>query len=180
MGKSWKNFERRIAMDIGKWWCDDDESFARSPCSGGWPNKRAEGDVVPIKDISKNFPFCIDAKYREGGGIDGWHIENLILCKACPVIQWWEELKEIGENTNRFPILVTAKKREGPLLFINSVTKSFIEKFCGVTGGKSIECNNIFGTECVYIYLYEEFLQRVKPSSLREILKSTPLGILKY
>lgn len=104
--QAWKSFERNIAKVFSLWWFGDEKSLVRSPCSGGWPGKRAEGDIIAVSEEGeKDFIFCVDAKQRIAGDI-----ECLLSYKKHPIIIWWEELLEMKPvKEGKVPLLVISK-----------------------------------------------------------------------
>lgn len=108
---SWKAFEREAARRIGIWWCDDDTAFRRSPCSGGWPKKRADGDIIAINDRMRlEHPIVYDCKHRKGSTKFPWHLEQLLTHKNHLLVQWWHEMGEMEPvKKGRYRWLIVSK-----------------------------------------------------------------------
>lgn len=103
----WKVFERNVAKELGVWWCDDEKAFIRTPCSGGWPSKRAEGDVVGADGaLYDAFPFCVDAKCRKN-----WDLETLLTHTTHPFVEWWYELGDMRpvREDGKLRLLIVSK-----------------------------------------------------------------------
>lgn len=96
--QKWKSFELVLAKSLGEWYFGDPTVLRRSPCSGGWPLKRSEGDIVAVTpELDKEFPWCVDAKQRKAGSAStGWHLEQLLTAKKHPILEWWFEMNDMA------------------------------------------------------------------------------------
>lgn len=95
--QKWKSFELVMAKALSEWYFGDQTTLRRSPCSGGWPLKRAEGDIVATTpEFDKEFPWCVDAKQRKGGSGPEWHLEQLLTAKKHPILDWWFEMNDMA------------------------------------------------------------------------------------
>jgi len=106
--QSWKRFERDIAVRVGEWWCDDKHAFARTACSGAWPKKRADGDVVPVdEELRARFEWVIDGKHRKGP----WDLDKLLTSRKHELIRWWHEMGEIAKvKAGKMRWLIASKR----------------------------------------------------------------------
>jgi len=132
----WKSFERVIAKEIGKWWCDDASAFVRTACSGAWPRKKAHGDVVGAEDsLRESFPFCIEAKCRKGAGGSGeWHLEQMLTRAKHPILEWWYEMSEVDTvKAGKQKMLVFNKQSSlrTAILLVSSNLLDEVEKSLG-------------------------------------------------
>jgi hypothetical protein len=126
---AWKEAERRIAKALSIWWTGHPKAFIRSPCSGGWPSARAEGDMVAnlsdktvpqeIKDSAKLFTdtWSMDVKRRvkgsrsktKSGEQQKWALEELLTAPKHPIIVWWHEICALANSRGTYRFLVMNK-----------------------------------------------------------------------
>lgn len=95
MSQRWKTLENLVAKSLSSWLYGDDKVLRRSPCSGGWKGRGSDGDVIVSddhRDKEADNPFCIECKCRVGGGVEGWHFEQLLTSKKHPILEWWSVL----------------------------------------------------------------------------------------
>lgn len=157
--QTWKAFERAVAKDISMWLFGVSDAIIRAPCSGGWPNKRSEGDIVPSKDdYIKYYPLCADAKRRKYvNNKKEWHLEQLLTYEEHPILEWWSEMNDM------LPV-----KKDGKLRFM------VISKTCGtkksllVLGERELEfftrvnCNLLKEIKAFkFLYHNEEYSEEV-------------------
>lgn len=100
--------EREFAKRLSAWWSGgkDKLAFRRTPISGGWPNKRAQGDITPVSPEARFFPFVVDVKDREN--IQGMEFADLLANAKCPIYCWFDELTDIIREN---PVLHEGKMR---------------------------------------------------------------------
>lgn len=139
VSKAWRSFENRVAKKLSKWLTRGvtDKALVRAPCSGGWPGKRAEGDIVAntdvsipedVRELAKHFKskFVIECKRRKGSG-DGWTLEQLLTAKKHPIIKWWEECTVLADRLARNRIMVIAKGQRGiPYVVLSAMDLAII------------------------------------------------------
>ena len=87
MSSQWKSAERKIADDVSNWWCGKKGVLRRSPCSGGWPKRGAEGDIIQVDKTVPELPFVIDVKYRQQWDLDDF-VKNP---RTCTMLKWYRE-----------------------------------------------------------------------------------------
>lgn len=123
--------EREVAKLLGKFFLNDEKSFARF---GNEVAGRIPGDVgIFIKDnmqltlkLWDKFPFSIEIKNRED-----WDILSLINNpKTSVIIEFWNQTKREAERFNKIPILIL-KKRFQPYYCIIDMKKTLdgVDKF---------------------------------------------------
>jgi hypothetical protein len=103
--------EREVAKLLGKFFLDDEKSFARF---GNEVAGRIPGDVgIFIKDnmpltlkLWDKFPFSIEIKNRED-----WDILSLINNPKTSVItEFWNQTEQEAKRFNKIPILILKKR----------------------------------------------------------------------
>jgi len=123
MSKAWKATERRIADKLSIWWTGYPKAFIRSPCSGGWPRARANGDMVAnmedtkmpanVIEAARRFTdeWSMDVKRRVKGSRGGekWSLEELLTAPKHPIVKWWLEIDELAKERETFRFLVANK-----------------------------------------------------------------------
>lgn len=124
MSKAWKATERRIAERLSIWWTGHKKAFIRSPCSGGWPSARANGDMVAnnddptvpddVKLSARKFvaEWSMDVKRRvrgSRGGDEKWNIEELLTSPKHPIVKWWLEMCDLAKTRGTHRLLVVNK-----------------------------------------------------------------------
>lgn len=130
MSQAWKAAERRIADKLSKWWTGTEKAFIRSPCSGGWPSARANGDMVAnlddaslpqeVKDAARNFvaTWSVDVKRRirgsrgktkESDECEKWSLEELLTAPKHPLTKWWLEICDLAKTRGTYRFLVANK-----------------------------------------------------------------------
>jgi hypothetical protein len=83
--------ENEVVAILQPWWqqIEPDEKFVRTPKSGGWSIARVRGEFRAAGDVmttSKIFPFCVEAKRREG-----WKLASFAQGRASPIWGWWRQ-----------------------------------------------------------------------------------------
>lgn len=119
---AWKSAESRISKNLSLWWTGHPKAFIRSPCSGGWPSARSEGDMVAnltdkkvpqhIKDSAKLFTdtWSMDVKRRiRGSSNKPWSLEELLTAPKHPIIEWWLEICALANTRGTYRFLVANK-----------------------------------------------------------------------
>jgi hypothetical protein len=107
--------ENEIAKAISLWWTGgkDNKVFRRAPLSGGFPNKRAHGDILPMKPEAAGFPFLVDVKDRKN--VESLDFVDLLLNEKCPVFRWFDELTRILQENpihgGKLRLLIIHKNR---------------------------------------------------------------------
>ena len=176
--KAWKKFERDIAVRIGEWWLGDPKSFVRTACSGAWPKKRAEGDVVAVDDAERmRFPFCVDGKHRVGSTKFPWHLEQLLTHKDHLIVQWWREMGEIETvKKGKLRMLVASKRgvMEALAVFGRREVEWLEKSGAGISALPKVlfsfgRCEDpAFPSETLTICRFVEFLDTADAEKLKE------------
>lgn len=93
---TWKAFERKVAKEIGEWWCKDATAFARLAQSGAFPRPKADGDIVAARPAADGFPFAVDAKCRPSA-FDREDLFGLLVASQGnhSIVDWWRELGQV-------------------------------------------------------------------------------------
>jgi len=177
---TWKNMERDIANLISLWWFNAEKRIVRSPCSGGWPLKRGEGDVTcaDIKDYPY-FPFCVDSKHVKYIGKNKmWYLEQLLDCPKHLILKWWYEMNEMKpvKDDGKYRVLVMSKggAKTGYMMVGEREAKWFTEaspewkslrKLCLHVGGSE---DPQFQPEVLTFVKFTDFLDTVPSALLRK------------
>ena len=90
----WKGFERLVAHEIGRWWVGDKQAFKRLACSGAFPRKKADGDVVPAYEAAESFPFAVECK-RRPTQFSPKDLLSMLSADECPVFDWFNTMNEL-------------------------------------------------------------------------------------
>jgi hypothetical protein len=111
------NFEKEMSKQFSQWWAGDTKSLYRSVGSGS--RKSTEmygGDIIPVSDKAKPWPFCVELKK-----VEKWSIENFILGKPGePLVDFMCQCIGAAEKAeNYIPLLVCAKNHKNPIIFIS-------------------------------------------------------------
>ncbi|RLC34619.1 hypothetical protein DRH14_02535 [Candidatus Shapirobacteria bacterium] len=157
--KKGDRFEREIANKLSAW-CG--KTLRRAPLSGGWPEKKALGDIVCVDD-PEGFPFVISVKWRKT-----WALEDLFLPKS-PLMKWWAEVEEIARKNRKIPMLILKKNRRAPFLIMSEGDIMRIEMHSGVVAANAIYAD-LEGGIALYICKLDEFLEHVDGAGLIEFL----------
>lgn len=135
-------FERKIARDIGIWFCGDKDAFWRTSGSGARAHRDDihPGDIGPVKNIPSRFPFCIECRNREA-----WSLDQLMKAPQPILLRWMVENAEVaGED---YLSLIIAKKNFYPPLAIfcnwyeeyqDFQHRPFLSLYCGAASKPSI------------------------------------------
>lgn len=156
-----QGFEREVAKILSAWW-GTENSFVRTPLSGGWTKrtkflgeerKQVAGDLICPSD----FPFVISCKK-----VESFKFHTLIADWESSLLRkWWFEVKEEAESVGKRPMLVFSKNRWKKYVCISNddFKKLFIKCNCF--------CINI-PSEAVslVIFTFDEWCKQVLPDSL--------------
>lgn len=137
-----KATERRIADKLSIWWTGTPKAFIRSPCSGGWPRARANGDMVAnmedtkmparVTEAARKFTdeWSMDVKRRVKGSRGGekWSIEELLTAPKHPIVKWWLEIDKLAEERETFRFLVANKATYHSYLILGEPEMMFIKE----------------------------------------------------
>lgn len=102
--------EREVAKLLGRFFLDDEHSFARF---GNEVAGRIPGDVgIFIKDnmsltlkLWKVFPFAFEIKNRED-----WHLHSLLEnSKNSTIVQYWKQTVDEAERFKKVPFMILKK-----------------------------------------------------------------------
>lgn len=133
------SFERVLCKSFSEWWFPlidfkgyvlKDLPFQRTPGSGGWNRKIAGGDIQIYSNQGvwkDDFPFCVEAKNREG-----WEMDNISSFNAkCPVWDWWDQTNEQANDNKRLPLMVFTRNRrpEYVMMWANDFCE-YVDKEC--------------------------------------------------
>jgi hypothetical protein len=111
-------FERKMVKELGAWWCDDALALFRNHGSGnrstqlGHDSGVYSGDVVPVKDSAKPWPFSIELKRSNTLTLD-----SILLSKASPFYGFWHQCTTDARRSQSIPLLIWAKSRQEPYVF---------------------------------------------------------------
>ena len=136
-----KATERRIADKLSIWWTGTPKAFIRSPCSGGWPRARANGDMVAnmedtkmpanVIEAARRFTdeWSMDVKRRVKGSRGGekWSLEELLTAPKHPIIKWWLEIEELAKERETFRFLVANKATYHSYLILGEAETCFVK-----------------------------------------------------
>lgn len=112
-------YERALARQLSQWWCGSPLALHRVAGSGGRKSKSfAGGDIVPVSDLARPWPFCIEAKR----GYEKTSLENLIagnpgeplLAFLCQTVA----AARLSEGS--IPLMILKKNRKPPLAFLST------------------------------------------------------------
>ena len=99
------SFERQIAKEIGLWWEGDGTAFWRTSGSGARA-RRVDihpGDIGPIKNLSRRFPFCVECRAREV-----WDLDRILWAPKPEPLVWFAENSRVAGD--QYLSLLIAKK----------------------------------------------------------------------
>lgn len=89
-----KHREREFARALSNFWTNnkDPNAFRRSPLSGGWPQRSAQGDIIPVTQEAALFPLVVEVKDRKE--LDDFDFADLLTNEKCSILKWWKTLNE--------------------------------------------------------------------------------------
>lgn len=202
MSKAWKSTERRICANLSKWWTGHDKAFIRSPCSGGWPSARANGDMVAnlddpkipqyVKDSAKLFTntWSMDVKRRVRGsrsGTEKWSIEELLTAPKHPIVSWWHEINELASTRGTYRFLVANKATYHSYLILGekevTYLKSSIQGSLSFVPTDNFQWSNLVGPHITLVGVSPQIHETLTILELKSFLRrvdSRVLGGLGY
>lgn len=168
---TWKAAERSVAEALGKWWCNDPKAFGRCPCSGGFSTRHksteAVGDIVPLTEAARSFPFSVEVKLRKG-----WDLSDMVLGlhgdKKTDVLAWWSQTVRDAERPHKIPMLVFRKPNaRGSILAVPRVFMSEIGGYCNVRLPRLV----YMSTECaIVLFSFHAWLGAVDAEAVRAMI----------
>lgn len=162
--------ENEIAKAISLWWTKgkDNKAFRRAPLSGGFPHKRAHGDLLPMKPETAGFPFLVDVKDR--ADIQGLDFADLLVNEKCPVFKWFDELTRIIQENplshqGKYRLLIVHKDRKDYCV-VGQREVSFIEDNAGTIPHMKIR--HPWRWEVPYVFLLSALFDK-DPETLKTV-----------
>ena len=134
-------FELYLARLLSKWWGQEDTDnlraeqlwFRRTPMSGGFEKRAASADLWAVSDEAKNFPFALEAKFRQE-----WSWDKTLKGSAKdPVISYWKQACDSAISVGKEPLLVVKRNNADPYFIIrDNLLPNPMFKFRLVTTGE--------------------------------------------
>ena len=202
MSKAWKATEARISKHLSMWWTGNEKAFKRSPCSGGWPAPRANGDMVAnlddpsvpqnVKDAARAFTttWSMDVKRRVRGSRsadkDGdqqkWSVEELLTAPKHPIIKWWLEMNELAATRGTYRFLVANKATYHSYAIIGeremTYIKSCIQCSRSIVPSDRFDWSAVLGPHLVVAGVSPQVLEALTIFELRSFLRKLDSRIL--
>lgn len=169
-----KKRERLLAKVLSNWWTNkqDPKAFRRTPLSGGFPKKRATGDIMPVSQEAQTFPFVVDVKDRKV--IQTFEFTDLVIAETSPIFKWFDELTEIIAESPMFLSgklrLLVIHKNQKDYGIIGAKEHTFIEMHAGAL--PHVKVRHPWRYETLYIFPLEVLLQK-DPETLKINARTT-------
>jgi hypothetical protein len=166
-------WERDISKYLSKWLTGNEKPYMwwRSPGSGsiGYNlNQHLSGDIIPIKDEAKFFPFCIEAKNGYPKNSD---IQNHLSSTKFNIEGFWKQVNE--ESKDKLPMLIYKKTRSrSVILGINKEANDKLEDILNYLNSVIITWGDKENKlpNC-YIYDMDDFFKLITPEIIKERFK---------
>ncbi len=161
-------FEKKIARELGLWWCNDRDAFWRVLGSGGAahasPGKDWQpGDIVPVKRMDRELRVCIECKKTES-----WFFEEVFkVGKKSELMKHWKQC--LDERAGRDPWLIITRNRLPVfLILLSSIWKGPL-RVHGVSTSFSMRCK---GVPTAIVVSWDLFRQKFRPEEVHAVLST--------
>jgi|GEM_PF-4547875 len=180
VSQRWKSFERKVAKQLGEWWCGDSKAFARLAGSGSFPRRKADADIVGVKDASKMFPFAVECKRRQSKSASsksGFHRESifsLLVAAKHPLKKWWLAMNELEcvKRGGKMRWLVVFDRAGEHLLVFGRQEWQWLTSWVGKPGvpflrfDEGRDATTEDGADSLYMCSFKRFLDWCDPVTL--------------